>query len=94
MKIAESISKLAQNEIVRVVESGSVKVVDRPSSRNATSSSLPVQNSLIGFIFGFLIATIIALLIEVLDFRIKNEDDIENRYNIPLLGSVPVIKFD
>ncbi|OJU09713.1 MAG: hypothetical protein BGN88_11995 [Clostridiales bacterium 43-6] len=92
--IADSISKLAQNEIVRVVEAGSVKIVDKPSSYNATSPTLPIQNSFIGFVFGFLIATVISLLIEVLDFRIKNEDDIENRYNIPLLGSVPTIRFE
>jgi len=90
-KIVTSIKKLAPQAISSVVESGSVKIVDEPSVKMVAMSST-IRNSIIGFFVGTAISTGIFVLIEVLDYRIKSEEDLETYYNIPILGSVPSIK--
>jgi Mrp family chromosome partitioning ATPase/capsular polysaccharide biosynthesis protein len=57
-----------------------------PSSRDGTSTRVIAAVSLFA---GFLIASIVALLLERLDGRIRLEDDLVATYRLPLLASVP-----
>jgi polysaccharide biosynthesis transport protein len=90
--LVQTISMLAPAEIIRIKESDSVKVVSP-----ATHSSIPTAPnvmliSVIGAMLGFILAVGIAILIEVLDIRVKSEDDLISRYSLPILGSIP--KYD
>ena len=45
----------------------------------------PILNMLIGLVVG------LALLLEYMDNTIKTEQDIENLFNVPVLGVIPVV---
>jgi len=91
-KIAESIEKLSKGTIQRIIPNASAQRVDLDSAPRIISSTGTItRNSILGMAVGAFISSLIAVIIEMLDFRVKNEEDLENYYNIPLLGSVPII---
>lgn len=88
-KIADTITSLAPQTISSIKESALLKVVDSATFPTKPSSPKVLLDSVIGFLVGFIIAIIYILMKEMLDIRIKQEDDLTERYNIPLLGSIP-----
>ncbi len=48
---------------------------------------------LIGLFIGFIIAVIIAFIRDILDDKIKTEDELKSMTNIPMLGTVPHFNF-
>lgn len=88
-QIADTVTLLAPKTISEINESALLKVVDSASFPTKPSSpNIPVDCAL-GFIVGIAISIIYILLKEALDNRIKNEDDIILKYNIPILGNIP-----
>lgn len=88
-KLVKTISDLAPDEITRIKETDSVKIVAPATIPVAPSSPNVIKNSIIGAMLGFVIMVAIAILIEFLDTRIKSEEDLANHYSLPILGSVP-----
>ena len=90
-KICHSILTRASDELVRVVNAGSVKILDDgqiptvPVSPNVKGYSLLA--ALIGVVFG----AIFILILELFDTRIKSREDIIEKYEEPLLGEIPIL---
>jgi capsular polysaccharide biosynthesis protein len=87
--IADAITKLAPTTISQLKENASLKVVDSATLPDKPSSPNTILNSIIGLILGIACSVIFVLLRDVLDVRIKSEDDILEKYNIPILASIP-----
>lgn len=64
-------------------------VEDPPIRATAAESINYPQKCLIGALAGMFIAGLYAVLRDFLDVRIKGRDDLQEMYNIPVLGSVP-----
>ena len=65
------------------------------SSANNTSKKISpklTQNVVIAFILGVILTLIIVISKELLDKRIKSEEDVENELGVPVLGSIPKLK--
>lgn len=45
--------------------------------------------SVAGFLLGFIIGVLLGLLLEKLDVRIKDEEDLLSKYDLPVLGIIP-----
>ena len=88
-KIADTITALAPQTISSIKESALLKVVDSASFPSKASSPNLVVDSVVGFILGIVAAVIYVLLKEMLDVRIKQEESLTARYNIPILGVIP-----
>ena len=88
-KITRSIIKYAPDELIRVVEAGSVKVLDNASETTTPISPNIRQNTFIGIFIGILIGAFIIIVLELFDTRIKNGNEISQRYEEPLLGEIP-----
>lgn len=56
------------------------------------SSDKTVLYSIVGFMFGMALVYIIAVLREILDIRVKMVKDLVDRYDLPVLGSIPAFK--
>ncbi len=87
--IAESISHNAPDEIRRVFEGGSVKLINY-----AEESELPLPNNslkkgFVGFVAGAALAALIIFLINLFDTRVKSSEELSAKYNLPILGEVP-----
>jgi len=47
------------------------------------------RNTVIGLALGALISFIVAFVVEILDVRVKSEEDLVSNYEFPLLGTIP-----
>ena len=92
--IARSILQHAPDELIRVVEAGSVKILDNAKENKNPISPNIRNNTLIGLLVGILLGALIAVLLELFDTRIKSGEEISQRYNEPLLGEIPNLETD
>lgn len=88
-KITKSIVKYAPDELIRVVEAGSVKVLDDASETKTPISPNIRRNTFIGIFLGIILGALIIIILELFDTRIKSGDEISQRYKEPLLGEIP-----
>lgn len=86
--ICDSIVNNAYDEIIRVFEGGSVKLLDVPSETASPNSTNSFQRGVIGFVAGAVIAMLIVFLINLFDTRIKGSEELASRYSLPILGEV------
>lgn len=91
--IADLITMLAPDTINSIKESATLKVVDVAEFPEKPSSPNIILNSIVGFLLGALLSVLFVFLREALDVRIKDEDDVLERYNIPILGCIPDFEF-
>jgi len=90
--LARSIASLAPQKIQEIENVDVLKVVDPPIRPTVPSSPNIMLNILIGIALGLLSGIVIVIMLEKLDRRIKDEDDLLKHYNLPILGIVPKIE--
>jgi capsular polysaccharide biosynthesis protein len=90
-KITNSIIKNSGDEIERVVDGGSVRIIDNASVPTKPSSPNVYKNTLIGALAGLILGAFVIFLMEMLDTRVKPGEDLQNKYSIPVLGEIPWI---
>lgn len=88
-RITKSIIKYAPDELIRVVEAGSVKVLDDASETKTPVSPNIRNNTFIGVFVGILLGSLMIIVLELFDTRIKSGDELSQRYKEPLLGEIP-----
>ena len=84
----------APREIDRIMPGCRVSIVDNASLPTTTSSPNIKQNTFIGIFVGIIIGIAIIFIRELLDTRIKDEDELKTKYNIPVLGIIPNLDVD
>ena len=92
LKLANTIAQMAPQKIIEIKDADAVRVVDPAVLPIEPSSPNVLKNTAIGLALGLMAGVMLTFLLEMLDKRVKNEDDLVRRYNIPVLGSVP--RFD
>ena len=87
--VCASVLKYANIQIMNIMEVGSVKVIDEASMPGGPSSPNVTKNTMIGMIFGVLLSFLIIFLINYFDVHIKTVEDIESKYDLVVLGTIP-----
>ncbi len=87
--ICDYIVKFAADEILRVFEGGSVKVVDYPEQEPQIIVVNLFRRGIIGFVIGAILAIIAIILFDMFDTRIVSSEELTARYKTPVLGEVP-----
>lgn len=87
--IANTIAEICPDEIVRIVNAGSVQIVD--FATQPTSPSSPNLKKIVGIalLAGFAVSFVIFFLKEIFDTSINDEKDLEKEFDIPVLGTIP-----
>jgi capsular exopolysaccharide synthesis family protein len=80
---------LRQIEIAAAAQSGGVEVVRRASVPTDAATPRPLLTGILALILGGGLALGVALLFEFLDRRIKDDEDIEALFGLPVLASIP-----
>ena len=89
--IANAIANTAPEKIIEITKTGGVGVVDYASPNLNPSSPKLLFNCFVGILLGGAIAVFYIVIREMLDDHIKDEEELKKFYNIPLLGSIPVL---
>lgn len=92
--IANTIADTTKNEIIRVFETGSVKVVDPAKVPQFPSSPHIILNTMVGAILGFIISILCVVIHNSFDRSVKGEEDLKSHYNVPILGIIPPRNLD
>lgn len=86
--IANTFLDSAPNILIRVVKAASVETVDTATRAVKVSPNI-IRNTAVGLLIGFILGTGIALLLFIIDKRIKSEEDLRHHYQLPVLGAIP-----
>ena len=79
--------------IIDTVEAGSVKVVSEAkidNNGNPVSPNLR-RNTLIGALIGLVLILAAAFLRELINNKVKTEEDVINTLHVPLIGIIPEV---
>lgn len=88
-KICQAVLDYANLQIMNIVEVGSVKTIDKATLPINHSYPNVTSNTLLGIILGMLISFAIIFLINYFDVQIRTVEDIEDKYDLIVLGTIP-----
>ena len=97
---AEGDKKLYEVLVRRIKEAGINASFQNSSIRLADAARPPMKpvypnilmNTLLAFLFASLLAAGAAVLVDILDNTVRNPDDVSRSLNLPVLGTLPVVK--
>ncbi len=87
--IADAISQIAPDEIIRVVKAGAVEIVDAAELPTTYSSPNISRNTIIGIVLGFVFACAFSLILELMNTSVKSRDDLMDMHKYPVLAVIP-----
>ena len=94
MDIANETSEIFKESITKIMNVDNVQILDGATLPDKPSSPKVARNTAISIVLGFIIGLGIAFLKEIRDTSITSSDEIINEFNIPVLGTVPLMKTD
>ncbi len=92
--IANAVVDIAPDRITEFMDGSSVRVVDYAKLPEAPSSPNIKKNTAMGFLLGAVISLGLVFLMELMDTRIKNEEDLKKLTEYPVIGIIPEIFVD
>lgn len=90
-KLAAAISQVAPEHVNRVVEGSTMNIIDPPLTPTAPSGTNPLRNALAGMLVGILASALVISVVELICDKVQDADDLETRYQVLVLGSIPDI---
>lgn len=86
--IANLVAKEGEKEIVRIVKTGSVNVVDTACNAYLSYPNKN-KNTFMGVFFGFVVSCAVILIVELADKRIKSSEQLKEISGINIIGMIP-----
>lgn len=93
-QIANAVAKVAPDEISEIVVGSSTKIIDYATVPKSPSSPNVMRNTALGAVIGIVLAAVIAILQELLDVRVREEQDVVRISDAPILGRIPDFALD
>ena len=87
--LADAIASVAPSYIADIVEGSSMKIVSKPVLATRKYSPSIKKNTVVGALLALLIALAIVVIQDLMDDRIQSADDLEKRFGISILGTIP-----
>ncbi|MEB7725157.1 Wzz/FepE/Etk N-terminal domain-containing protein [Mammaliicoccus fleurettii] len=87
-KVANEIAKVFSKDVNKIMNVDNVSILSKADNNGSKVSPKPLINAVVGVFFGLIVALIVIFLKELLDKRIKTEEDVEEQLNIPVLGTI------
>lgn len=87
--LANAIAAVAPDEIAAIIEGSSAKIIDYARVPKGRSSPSFTTNTIIGALVGAVLAIIVILVQNLLDLRVRNEEELAKIGSVPVLGVIP-----
>ncbi len=82
-------TRLRELQIASSLQTGGAEVVRLASPPTSPAAPRPLLSGVVGLIVGFLLAVVVVMLLEFADRRIKDEDEAQAVFGLPLLAQIP-----
>jgi capsular exopolysaccharide synthesis family protein len=82
-------AKLREIEILAAAQRGGVEVAETADVPSDPAKPKPMLNGIVAFVLGFGFAVALAVGLEFIDRRLKDEEDVENAFGLPILATIP-----
>ena len=87
--LANAIAAVAPGEIAEIIEGSSAKIIDYARVPTGRSSPNYVTNTVLGALIGAVLAIIVILVQNMMDLRVRNEEELAKICSVPVLGVIP-----
>ncbi len=91
-KVANEIANVFSKDVSKIMNVDNVSILSKADTKGNQISPKPLINVVVGIFLGLIVALILIFLKEMLDKRIKTEEDVEEILGLPVLGVIQ--KFD
>jgi capsular polysaccharide biosynthesis protein len=92
LKLAQSIGEVVPSEIIRIVKAGNVEIVDKAQLPYEPFFPNVASLTFFGAVAGFFLSCLGIALKDILDTRIKSEEDIVQSTSLPVIGLIPIFE--
>ncbi len=89
VNLAQAITEVAPDQVARVVDGSSMRIVDpplRPSSKYSPSNR---RNAVCGALVGAVLSAIAVIVLDMLNNKVRIDDDLQSRYGLAIMGTIP-----
>lgn len=91
-KIANVFSKVFSEETPKIMNIDNVSILSKADGTATQTKPKMTVNALLGIVLGLIVAIIIIAIKEIFDTRIRNEQDVQEQLDVPVLGSIQKFK--
>lgn len=88
-QVCEQITLIAPDVILESVEAGSVKLISQAAANPNPVSPNVNRNTAVAALLGLALSLAVIILREMLDNRIKTEEDVRKYLDMPVIGVIP-----
>ncbi|WP_300409050.1 Wzz/FepE/Etk N-terminal domain-containing protein [Lagierella sp.] len=92
MDIANETAEIFQENIKPIMDINNVKILDEAVLPEKPVSPRVKINTILGILLGAFISMLIATFLEIFDTTLKSANEIQKKFNLPILGVIPKIK--
>jgi polysaccharide biosynthesis transport protein len=82
-------ARLREIEISAAAQNGGVEVVSTADVPSDPVKPRPLITGLLALVLGFGLAVALAVILEFVDRRLRDEQDVENAFGLPILATIP-----
>ncbi|WP_204236873.1 Wzz/FepE/Etk N-terminal domain-containing protein [Mammaliicoccus sciuri] len=87
-KVANEIANVFSKDVSKIMNVDNVSILSKADTKGNQISPQPLVNSVVGIFLGLIVALILIFLKEMLDKRIKTEEDVAEILDLPVLGTI------
>ncbi|PTE95786.1 MULTISPECIES: Wzz/FepE/Etk N-terminal domain-containing protein [Staphylococcaceae] len=87
-KVANEIANVFSKDVSKIMNVDNVSILSKADHNGNKVSPQPLINAVVGVFLGLIIALIIIFFKEILDKRIKTEEDVKELLDLPVLGTI------
>ncbi|ANR67273.1 Wzz/FepE/Etk N-terminal domain-containing protein [Staphylococcus equorum] len=91
-KIANKIAQVFSEEVPDIMSVDNVSILSEADNTSKQVAPKTLVNLVMGLVIGLILTLLIIFIKELLDKRIKSEEDVANELDIPVLGSIQKFK--
>ena len=89
LELAQAIAEVAPQKVATIVEGSSMQIIDAPTYPGGIYSKKKKKNAILGAIIGGMLVAVVVALKELLDDRVKDVNELEKRYGVTIIGTIP-----
>lgn len=89
--IASTIATVAPNAMNEIKSTATLTVIDQPLRAATQSTPHVMRNTALGLVLGLFLGSMLAIIIDMFNIKIRTEEDITKNFDITIIGVVPKI---